>query len=580
VDHKNERILRNALEEAGLVSRERIVAAEQYAQEKGVAFEEGLVQMGIVEPADILQAVAESVGMKVAHLSECRPEKEVIELISKDQAAKYSAIPIARNGNTVQVAISDPFDVETMDLLTVLLGELQCRVEFLLAERESIERALERFYTGDEARLEEMFRNITQSEDIVRISEEMKDESIQSLAASIDESKLEQDDSPIIRLVDKILEQAIRARASDIHFEPFEKIFRVRFRIDGVCQEFEAPPKRLQAAILSRLKLLAGMDLAEKRIPQDGRIQTKVDERAIDFRVNALPGLFGESVVLRILDKGAVLLGLEQVGFAQEQQDIFQKLILKPNGIILITGPTGSGKTTTLYAALNTINTVDRKIITVENPVEYRIEGINQVQINDDIGLTFALSLRTILRQAPNVILVGEIRDQETAEIAIRAALTGHLVFSTLHTNDAPSAATRLTEMGVKPFLIASSVQAVLAQRLVRKICKECKYSYKPDPLVLEDFGLDPAQYEDALLYQGRGCDNCNYSGYKGRTAIFEIMIMSEELQNLILEHRPAEEIRDKAREQGMSLLREDGVIKAFRGETTLTEVARITGTK
>lgn len=579
MESRNERILRNALEEAGLASREKIVAAEQYAHEKGVAFEEGLVQMGIAELEDILQALADSVGMKVAHLAECRPEKETIELMSKEFAVQYNAFPMAINGKTVQLAISDPFNVETMDMLTVLMSDKGYRVEFLLAKEDEISKALERFYTGDEARLEDMFREFTQSEELSRVVEEKADDDIQALAASIDETTLDEDDSPIIRLVDKILEQAIRARASDIHFEPFERFFRVRFRIDGVCQEFEAPPKRLQAAILSRLKLLAGMDLAEKRIPQDGRIQTKCDDRAIDFRVNALPGLFGESVVLRILDKAAVLLGLEQVGFAQEQKEIFQRLITKPNGIILITGPTGSGKTTTLYAALNTINTIDRKIITVENPVEYRIEGINQVQINDDIGLTFASSLRTILRQAPNVILVGEIRDQETAEIAIRAALTGHLVFSTLHTNDAPSAATRLTEMGVKPFLIASSVQAVLAQRLVRKICKECKISYKPDPAVLEDFGLDPNQYKDAPLYQGRGCDNCNYSGYKGRTAIFEIMLVSEEIQNLILEHRPAEEIRDKAREQGMSLLREDGILKAFRGETTLTEVARITGT-
>ena len=324
------------------------------------------------------------------------------------------------------------------------------------------------------------------------------------------------------------------------------------------------------------MKIMSGMDLAEKFIPQDGRIRLKVGGRDIDFRVNSLPSLYGESIVLRILDKDNVMLGLEEIGFLPDTVDIFERLIRKPNGIILITGPTGSGKTTTLYSALSTINNVDTKIITIENPVEYQLEGINQIQVHDEIGLTFAAGLRAMLRQAPNVILVGEIRDLETAEIAIRAALTGHLVFSTLHTNDAPSATTRLIEMGIKPFLVASSIQAILAQRLARVICKDCKEEYYPDAHTLEDFGVDPKQYEGVPLYRGRGCETCNYTGYKGRSAIFETMLMSDKIKELVANSESADKIRELARIEGMRTLKEDGWQKVLRGDTTIVEILRL----
>ncbi len=569
------------LEQAGKVDEEKIQKAVVRSNEMGAPLQKTLVDMGFIEEDDILSVLGDNLGMETVRLGDYKFEKSVLTILPKEVTSKYRAVPVEFDGTTVTVALADPFDVQSIDTIRFLLEEQGYQVRNVIAREDEVEAAIAKYYTSADAEVEKILQDLT-SEMKADVAEQDLDfgdeaENINELMDSISEEDLEEDDAPIVRLVNLVFHEALRSRASDIHFEPYEKTFKIRFRIDGVLHEVQSPPKKLQNSIISRIKIMSGMDLAEKRIPQDGRIQIKIQGKPIDFRVSALPGLYGESTVLRLLDKSGVMLGLEQIGFLQDNIDGFKRLIRKPNGIVLITGPTGSGKTTTLYSALNTINNVDTKIITIENPVEYQIEGINQVQINEDIGYTFSLGLRTILRQSPNVILVGEIRDAETAEIAIRSALTGHLVFSTLHTNDAPGATTRLIEMGVKPFLVSSAIQAVIAQRLVRVICKDCKEPYIPDPVILEDFVPDPSEFAHVKFFRGRGCETCNYTGYKGRTAIHEMMVMTEELRDVVLKHSSTEEVRALARQQGMRTLREDGFLKAQRGDTTLLEVARIT---
>jgi general secretion pathway protein E/type IV pilus assembly protein PilB len=384
-------------------------------------------------------------------------------------------------------------------------------------------------------------------------------------------------DAPLIRLVNQLIVDAFKLRASDIHLEPLAKKFRLRYRIDGVMQEMKSPPKRLQAPIIARLKIQAGMSISEHRIPQDGRIQSKVGTKLIDLRVSCLPTNHGESIVMRILDKEGLKLGLPELGFFTDDQQTFERLIALPDGILLVTGPTGSGKTTTLYSCLNFINRPDRKLITVEDPVEYVLSGINQVQVNDVIGFTFAAALRSILRQAPNVVMIGEIRDMETASIAINASLTGHLVFSTLHTNDAPGAVARLVDIGVKPFLVASSTRCLMAQRLVRKICKKCVGPYQPTDYEMNMLGLTPEDVKNANLQKGRGCGNCNGTGHRGRMGIFEIFVIDDEARKLIYDRVPTNVLRQRAREMGMRTLREDGIRKVLAGQTTPEEVIRAT---
>jgi type IV pilus assembly protein PilB len=384
-------------------------------------------------------------------------------------------------------------------------------------------------------------------------------------------------DAPIIKLVSLIILEAFRSRASDIHLEPLERKFRVRYRIDGVLHEVESPPKRLQSAILSRVKIMANMSIAEKRLPQDGRIQINVMGRDLDLRVSSIPSNHGESIVMRLLDKQSLQLGLPKLGFFSDDQQTFERLIGLSDGIILVTGPTGSGKTTTLYACLNHINKPDRKIITVEDPVEYQLSGINQVHVRSDIGLTFAAALRSILRQAPNIIMIGEIRDLETAEIAVNASLTGHLVFSTLHTNDAPSAVTRLIDIGVKPFLVASSTRAIMAQRLIRKICEKCKEPVRATDQELRLLGPHAAQIAQAQLFHGRGCSECNHTGFRGRIGLFEIFVITDEVRHLIYDRVSAAHLRNRARELGMRTLREDGIRKVIAGQTTLQEIFHVT---
>jgi type IV pilus assembly protein PilB len=523
-----------------------------------------------VNQEGMLESLAKQANMEIVELRKMRLRTEVVNLLPEKLARRYTAIVIdSDEADNITIAVSDPFNLNANDTISFRFTGKSIR--WVLAPEGDIRMSIERYYKGDQAAVEDMLNEI--SEDDRYAATDSKKSYKDMLAQDISAD----DEGPIVRLVDLIFEEAVRTRTSDIHFEPFENRFVIRFRIDGVLQEIQSPSKKLQGPILSRLKLMSGMDLSEKRVPQDGRIQKIIMGRQFDFRVSSLPALHGESIVTRLLEQSGVLLGLEQIGFMDDNVAHFKKMIRQPHGIILMTGPTGSGKTTTLYSALNVINTIDTKIVTVENPVEYQIEGINQVQIQEEIGLTFALALRSILRQAPNVLLVGEIRDKETAEIAVSAAMTGHLVFSTLHTNDAPGANTRLVEMGIKPFLVASAIQAIIAQRLVRTICKECKEEYKADPLVIRDLGFDPEEYKDATFYRGKGCEVCNYSGYKGRTAIHEVLQNSDEIRELVLNNASTDEIRKMARKQGMRTLREDGWKKTLRGDTTMVEVARIT---
>jgi general secretion pathway protein E/type IV pilus assembly protein PilB len=437
-----------------------------------------------------------------------------------------------------------------------------------VATDEDIDNALNKYYGASEDSVSQMIQDITEGEVEVGLPQK---------SVEADDQSVVEADAPIIKLVNSLIVEAFKARASDIHLEPLSKSFRVRYRIDGVLHEMKSPPKRLQASILSRLKIQSNMSIAERRIPQDGRIQTQVGGKLIDLRVSCVPTIHGESIVMRILDKEGLKLGLPELGFFTDDQQTFERLIGLPDGILLVTGPTGSGKTTTLYSCLNFINRPDRKIITVEDPVEYLLAGINQVQVSETIGLTFAMALRAMLRQAPNVIMLGEIRDVETATIAINASLTGHLVFSTLHTNDAPSAVTRLIDIGVKPFLVASSVRALMAQRLVRKVCKKCAAPYQPTDSELQSLNLDASKTAGATFMRGKGCNDCNKTTYRGRFGIFEIFVIDDEARKLIYDRVPSSVLRARAREMGMRTLREDGSRKVTAGLTTADEVIRAT---
>lgn len=540
------------------------VIADSTEQEAAARYSD-IEYTAVETPTDRLEFLAQQHDMTIVDLRKARYDPAVVQKMPQRMCERHKSVCLSEDGDSVTVAIADPTDLQGVDLVQLYFSSRGQSVNWVLAKENDIVWAVERYFTGEVTQIGEMLDDFADGGGPSTLEEALKQD------IEIDE------EGPIKRLVDLIFQEGLRMRASDIHFEPYEDKFKIRFRIDGVLQEIQSPDKRLQGPIISRLKLMAGMDLAEKRVPQDGRINQTILGREIDFRVSALPALHGESMVLRILEKSGVLLGLEQIGFMEDNVERFKTMIRRPHGIILMTGPTGSGKTTTLYSALNTINTVDTKIVTVENPVEYQIEGINQVQVHDEIGLSFAAALRSILRQAPNVLLVGEIRDLETAEIAISAAMTGHLVFSTLHTNDAPGAFTRLVEMGIKQFLVASAIQAVIAQRLVRTICKECREEYVPDPIIIQDLGFDADEHRDRRFVRGRGCEVCGFSGYKGRTAIHEVLENSDEIRDLVLRNSTADEIRAVARTQGMRTLREDGWKKSLRGDTTMVEVARIT---
>jgi len=525
-----------------------------------------LVREEYVEREVVMKTLASQFGMEyLPNLSSLEISQEVIDLISSDAAHRYKVIPVYQVDDTIKVAVSDPLDVDTIDSLQYLLN---LNVEGVVASAADIEKKIELHYERA-GTMDTMMEELTEGS----VGADTK----RGGGGRIGEEELTEDDAPIIKLVSLLIIEAFRSRASDIHIEPMEKELRVRYRIDGVLHEVECPPKRLQSAIIQRLKIMSHMSIAEKRVPQDGRIQINVMGRDLDLRVSTVPASHGESIVMRILDKDNLSMGLPQLGFLSDDKATFDKLIGLADGIILVTGPTGSGKSTTLYACLNEINLPDRKIITVEEPVEYEVDGINQVGVRADIGLTFAAALKSILRQAPNIIMIGEIRDMETAEIAVNASLTGHLVFSTLHTNDAPSAVTRMVDIGLKPFLVASSVRAIIAQRLVRSICDRCKEEYEPSTKDMRLLGTNADQMQEAKLYRGAGCSACSQTGYKGRIGIFEIFLINEEVQHLIFDQVPSSVLRVKARELGMRTLREDGLRKVIAGMTTLEEVFRVT---
>jgi len=554
------------LVDLGFVTNEQVAQARKEAEAAGVGVVDLMLANKVIRPADVTQAKAAHFGAEVVNLGEMKIPDEVIAAIPRHIARKYRAIPVYKHGNSLTVALADPSDLATIDSLTHLL---RMDIDIRVASEPDIESALSKYYGGrGDTAVDKMIQDITQGE--VQIDQPLE-------AMLGDDGAALESDAPLIKLVNSMITDAFKLRASDIHLEPLAKRFRVRYRIDGMLHEMKAPPRRLQAAIISRIKIQANMSISEHRIPQDGRIQTSVGGKMIDLRVSCLPTTHGESIVMRILDKEGLKLGLPELGFFTDDQQTFERLIGTPDGILLVTGPTGSGKTTTLYAVLHFINRPDRKIITVEDPVEYILGGINQVQVNEAVGLTFATALRSILRQAPNVIMVGEIRDLETATIAINASLTGHLVFSTLHTNDAPSAVTRLIDIGVKPFLVASSTRGIMAQRLVRRVCKRCAVPKLPTEHEMRALNIDPARTADAKFLQGKGCPDCNNTGFRGRMGIFEIFVVDDEGRKLIYEKVPASVLRNRAREMGMRTLREDGVRKVLAGLTTPEEVIRAT---
>lgn len=512
----------------------------------------------------ISRSIAAQANRDWIDLSKMVIPPQIIRQIRAEDARRFRVIPVAIGETGLLVAIGDPLDIDTIDSLSFLL---QRELEVVCSSPDQIREALIKYYgTAGEA------ADVIQK----KIGEGVDLELEIGNRASV--SNVDEADAPIIRLVSMLIIEADRAGASDVHLEPLDKKFRVRFRIDGVLQEVQSPPRRLQSAIVSRLKIMTGsMSIAEKRLPQDGRIQVKIKKKLLDLRVSTIPTNHGESVVIRLLDRSSLILGLAELGFFSDDQEKLERLIQLPDGIVLVTGPTGSGKTSTLYACLNHVNKADRKIITVEEPVEYQMTGINQVQVNSEIGITFPAALRSILRQAPNIIMIGEIRDFETASMATNASLTGHLVFSTLHTNDAPSAIARLIDIGVQPFLVASSLRAVMAQRLVRRICPNCKQSSEVSESEMRALRIEPEQLGDAQIMKGKGCERCRGTGYRGRLGIFEIFVLDDEVRQMINKRTSTLKLRQRARELGMQTLREDGIRKVLAGLTTAEEVIAIT---
>ena len=550
---QSEDYLLRILQDVGLVTRPQIESAR-------------LRLNGASNVVDVLieGGIAAQAHMDWIDISSIVIPPQVINQIRGEEARRFKVIPVGFGETGLVVAIGNPLDIDTIDSLNFLL---QRELELVCTSPKKIREALIKYYgTADEA-ADVLQKEIGEDVDLgLEIGEGAE-------ATGMDEA-----DAPIIRLVSMLMIEAHRAGASDIHLEPLDKKFRVRFRIDGVLQEMQAPPKRLQSAITSRLKIMTGsMSIAEKRLPQDGRIQVKIKRKPIDLRVSTIPTNHGESVVMRLLDKSSLKLGLPELGFFSDDQEILERLIKLPDGILLVTGPTGSGKTTTLYACLNYVNKPDRKIITVEEPIEYQMNGINQVPVNPEIGMTFPAALRSILRQAPNIIMIGEIRDLETASIATNASLTGHLVFSTLHTNDAPSAVARLIDIGVQRFLVASSVRAIMAQRLVRRLCSNCKQPGELTETELRALRIEPGQLREAQVMKPAGCDQCRQIGYKGRMGIFEIFVIDDEVRHMINKRSSTLMLRQRARELGMRTLREDGVRKILAGLTSAEEVISIT---
>jgi type IV pilus assembly protein PilB len=560
---KKQRHLGEILYRKRYVDKNNLIRAIKKAKASNKRLGETLIEMGLATEDQITEALAEQFNLEYVDLDHVEIPSNASKLIPEELIKKHHVIPLGRDNGELKIAIKDPMDLDLLDLLRFRLNtELRC----CLASPSKID-------TYINGKMDEVRSSIdATAAELAAAGHTIEAEVRRAQAAEDDE------EGPIVRLVNLIIDEAVRMRASDIHIEPMADRVRVRYRIDGVCVERDNIPKNMQAPILARIKILSGMDIGERRLPQDGRIKRTIDNQDIDFRVSCLPGYHGESTVLRILRPDSVNIGIQAIGFEPEDYQRFTKIIKRPNGIFLVTGPTGSGKTTTLYSALQELNRPDKKIITAEDPVEYNIPGINQCQVRADIGLTFEVILRSMLRQAPNIILIGEIRDGIVADIAIQAALTGHLVFSTLHTNDAPSAITRLIDMGVKPFLVASSIQAIMAQRLVRVICENCKtVDQSPDPHFLRLLSITPDEIRKHPIYKGAGCSRCQGTGFKGRIAIFEMLEMNNQLRELAFARAPAGELRKAAIASGMKTLLQDGRIKVFRGITTPKEVSHVT---
>jgi len=559
----NTRII-SFLVEKGLIQKEdleKIFPPDQPPEE--LSLREHLIHSGVLTENQFLSTLEELFGVPFATKDDFPKEPLLIDHLPAQFMKELKFIPARLIDNELTVIMSNPLDFYTIDAIR-LATDYEIRP--LMGEESEIVWAIEQFYGTGVTSMEKII------EDMDGIPEYQGEDE-----ENVDHLRDMASEGPVIRLVNLIITRAIELRASDIHFEPFEEQFRVRYRIDGVLHDVESPPKRLQAAIVSRVKIMAKMNIAERRLPQDGRIMLRVKGKEIDFRVSSIPTIHGESIVLRILDKSSIVLDIEKLGFPEDTMEGFRELIQKPHGIILVTGPTGSGKTTTLYCALGKINSPDKKIITVEDPVEYQLRGINQIQVKPSIGLTFANALRSIVRQDPDVILIGEIRDAETAEIAIHSALTGHLVLSTLHTNDAPSAVTRLIDMGMEDYLLSSTIIGILAQRLVRIACPDCREPYSPNPMILKEMKLDSGDLKNPNIIEVRGCESCSHTGYWGRLGIFEFLKVTDDIQRLILGKKDSNIIKEAARKDGMRTLREDGWLKVKQGVTTVSEVLRVT---
>lgn len=561
------------LVKSGVITKDQLRTAIQEKRETGQRLVSVLNRLEMVSEGKLLAQLSTLYGMDVVDVDFIIPDKTVLEMIPAQKAYHYEVLPIERKGRFLTVAMVDPTDISAIEDLRFITS---MEINPVLAAESSIREALDRYYTMEKGMAEV-------AEEYDEHARELGIEDLELLeteiAEDVEETKLRADaeGGPVIRLVNYYIADAVNKGASDIHIEPFEKMMRVRFRIDGVLQEQQSPPFNLKNGIITRIKLMSKMDIAEHRLCQDGRINIAVGDKMIDLRVSVIPTLYGEKVVMRILDRSSLMLDLSKLGFAPGALKIFLKAIESPYGIILVTGPTGSGKTTTLYSTLSRLNKPDRQIMTVEDPVEYNLHGINQIQVHDEIGLSFASALRAFLRQAPNIILVGEIRDEETAGIAIRAALTGHLVFSTIHTNDAPTTVNRLIDIGIKPYLVASALVLIQAQRLVRRICKKCKEEVKVDTKLLKQAGIAEESIPEGKVYKGKGCSTCNQTGYKGRVGLYEIMPISPDLRGLVMQGASSDRIAEQAAAEGMRTLRDDGIEKVKQGITTIEELMRET---
>lgn len=563
------RDLAELLIEEGLITEKQLQRAQETNKRTNEPISKILVSIGFVNDKDITEVIGKQMGVSFIDLDNYELDSELSRSIPEHLAQRYKIIPVAQKDNKLTLAMVDPLNVIAIDDIRLITG---FDIEPVIATEESILKAINRqFGVTDLAEVESTVKDISAQDFGPMEIEEAAEEEI-----ALDRLKELIDEAPIVRVVNLIISQAINDRASDIHIEPELKSVRVRYRVDGVLHDVMSPPKHIQAPMVSRIKIMANMDIAERRIPQDGKIHLRHDQREYDLRVSTLPTIHGEKVVMRILDKSSVMLGLNKLGFLPDTQGPFESVVEKPYGMLLVTGPTGSGKSTTLYSCLNKLNSGDKNILTVEDPVEYQLPGVNQVQVNEKAGLTFANALRCFLRQDPDIIMVGEVRDPETARIAIEAALTGHLVLSTLHTNDAAGAMSRLVEMGMEPFLVASSVVGILAQRLARTICPNCKETYTPPPESVRKFGISAYTDSEVSLYRGRGCDFCKMTGYKGRTGIFELLPVTDRIRSLTLQRASSAEIRQAAIEEGMKTMQDDGMRKVLEGLSTIEECLRV----